>query len=198
MCDRDVGLSVTVVASPRARAQICSSLTLSRSSTTVLDPLTKCRSHAVRSTLTPTVPARVLTFPTARACRRLLAARPPTSLSLPRTTLARRLASTEAPAAGASPQPPYRPTRAARLFQTIGRITLFAVVTSGGLLYYVAYKDRTPGPQLPPDPTKKNLVILGSGWGATSLLDGLDTTDYNVVSTSVVSFRGCALTENST
>ena len=71
-------------------------------------------------------------------------------------------------------------------------------MTSGGLLYYVAYKDRTPGPQLPPDPTKKNLVILGSGWGATSLLDGLDTTDYNVVSTSVVSFRGCALTENST
>lgn len=36
--------------------------------------------------------------------------------------------------------------------------------------------------QLPHDPEKKTLVVLGSGWGATSLLGKLDTTDYNVVS----------------
>ena len=55
------------------------------------------------------------------------------------------------------------------------------VVGSGALFYYVAQKDRTPGEQLPHDPTKKTLVVLGSGWGATSLLQKLDTTDYNVV-----------------
>lgn len=62
-----------------------------------------------------------------------------------------------------------------------GRVTLFTIVASGGLFYYVAYKDRTPGPQLPHDPSKKTLVILGSGWGATSLLNSLDTSEYNVV-----------------
>lgn len=34
---------------------------------------------------------------------------------------------------------------------------------------------------MPFDPEKKTLVVLGSGWGATSLLSTLDTTDYNVV-----------------
>ena len=62
-----------------------------------------------------------------------------------------------------------------------GRITIFSVVASTGLFYWVAYKDRTPGPQLPHDPSKKSLVILGSGWGATSLLNSLDTSEYNVV-----------------
>lgn len=57
------------------------------------------------------------------------------------------------------------------------------MVASGGLFYYVAHKDRTPGLQLPHDPSKKTLVVLGSGWGATSLLNSLDTDDYNVVST---------------
>lgn len=47
--------------------------------------------------------------------------------------------------------------------------------------YYIAQKERHPGPQLPFDPSKKTLVILGSGWGATSLLKGLDTSEYNTV-----------------
>jgi NADH:ubiquinone reductase (non-electrogenic) len=34
---------------------------------------------------------------------------------------------------------------------------------------------------MPFDPEKKTLVILGSGWGATSLLKNMDTADYNVV-----------------
>ena len=42
-------------------------------------------------------------------------------------------------------------------------------------------KERHPGPQLPFDPEKKTLVILGSGWAATSLLKGLDTENYNTV-----------------
>lgn len=55
-------------------------------------------------------------------------------------------------------------------------------LATGTAFYYVAQKDRTPGVQLPHDPTKKTLVILGSGWGATSLLNSLETADYNVVS----------------
>lgn len=38
-----------------------------------------------------------------------------------------------------------------------------------------------PGEQLPADKTKPTLVVLGSGWGATSFLKSLDTEEYNVV-----------------
>lgn len=48
-------------------------------------------------------------------------------------------------------------------------------------MYWVAFKDRHPGSQLPFDPEKKNLVILGTGWGATSLLKSIDTKEFNVV-----------------
>ncbi|KAI0328790.1 NADH dehydrogenase [Cubamyces sp. BRFM 1775] len=97
---------------------------------------------------------------------------------LPRSQLARRWLSTGSE--GASAPPPPRPSFWKRFLQVTGSITLVTVAT-GGALYYVAQKDRTPGPQLPHDPTKKTLVILGSGWGATSLLNSLDTVDYNVI-----------------
>jgi hypothetical protein len=44
------------------------------------------------------------------------------------------------------------------------------------------YLAGSPGEQLPQDPTKKNVVVLGSGWGATAFLKALDTEEYNVVS----------------
>ncbi|KAL0958838.1 hypothetical protein HGRIS_014155 [Hohenbuehelia grisea] len=65
--------------------------------------------------------------------------------------------------------------------QILGRVTLITVVGGTGAFYYATQKDRTPGPQKPADPTKKTIVVLGSGWGATSLLKNLDTEDYNVV-----------------
>jgi hypothetical protein len=43
-------------------------------------------------------------------------------------------------------------------------------------------KDLYPPNQLDHDPTKKTVVILGSGWGATSFLKSLDNEEYNVVS----------------
>ena len=46
----------------------------------------------------------------------------------------------------------------------------------------MTHRERHPGVQLPFDPEKKTIVVLGSGWGATSLLNTLDTTEYNVVS----------------
>ena len=68
-----------------------------------------------------------------------------------------------------------------RFLQTTGSVTL-VTAASGVAFYYFAQKDKTPGIQLPHDPSKKTLVICGSGWGATSLLNSLDTNDYNVVS----------------
>ncbi|KAI0946750.1 hypothetical protein AcW1_010122 [Taiwanofungus camphoratus] len=67
-----------------------------------------------------------------------------------------------------------------RFLQVVGSVTLITVA-SGGVFCYYAQKDRTPGLQLPHDPEKKTLVVLGSGWGATSLLSSLDTDDYNVI-----------------
>lgn len=55
------------------------------------------------------------------------------------------------------------------------------LVGTGSLFYYSSYKDRTPGVQEPFDPSKKTVVVLGSGWGATSLLKSLNNEDYNVV-----------------
>ncbi|KAI6044556.1 NDE2, mitochondrial external NADH dehydrogenase [Pisolithus marmoratus] len=72
--------------------------------------------------------------------------------------------------------------------QMLGRVTLVTVVGAAGTFWYITYKDRNPGPQLPFDPSKKTLVILGSGWGATSLLKGLDTTDYNTIVISPKNF----------
>ncbi|KAM4062305.1 pyridine nucleotide-disulfide oxidoreductase [Hirsutella rhossiliensis] len=54
----------------------------------------------------------------------------------------------------------------------------------GGLVGYtlfVIYQDRHPEPQYEPDPSKKTLVILGTGWGSVALLKKLDTENYNVV-----------------
>ncbi|KAK2460222.1 hypothetical protein APHAL10511_007757 [Amanita phalloides] len=72
--------------------------------------------------------------------------------------------------------------------QFLGRATLITILGSAGTFYYVTYRERHPGPQLPPDPTKKTIVVLGSGWGATSLLNTLDTSEYNVVVISPKNF----------
>jgi len=55
------------------------------------------------------------------------------------------------------------------------------MISGVGIFYFTAKHDKHPGSQMPFDPEKKTLVVLGSGWGATSLLKTLDTTDYNVV-----------------
>lgn len=65
-----------------------------------------------------------------------------------------------------------------------------AIVVSGvaGWCYltWLVYKESNPGSQLPQTEfkengnRKKNIVILGSGWGAISALNKLDTTQYNV------------------
>jgi NADH:ubiquinone reductase (non-electrogenic) len=92
------------------------------------------------------------------------------------------------------PPPPLpRQSRWRGFLQTLGRVTLFTIVTASGTFYYITQKDRHPGPQLPFDPEKKTVVVLGSGWGASSLIKGLDTTDYNVVSTHTCISRSSQL-----
>lgn len=59
---------------------------------------------------------------------------------------------------------------------------------AGSLVFsYAVYKELHPSPQIPQSPTfqngskRKNLVILGTGWGGVSLLQDLDTSLYNVI-----------------
>jgi NADH:ubiquinone reductase (non-electrogenic) len=66
-------------------------------------------------------------------------------------------------------------------FRRVGQIFGYgsiAAMASGG--YYVYYANHPPE-QLAYDASKKTIVILGSGWGSTALLDSIDTTEYNVV-----------------
>lgn len=79
--------------------------------------------------------------------------------------------------------PPAAPrqSRWRSFLQVLGRTTLITILAGAGGFYYITQRDRHPGAQLPFDPEKKTVVVLGSGWGATSLLSNIDTTDYNVV-----------------
>lgn len=97
-------------------------------------------------------------------------------------------AASTGPAASQTPPPPPSQGRWRYFLQTLGRVTLITVIGASATFYYVAQKEKNPGPQLPFDPSKKTLVILGSGWGATSLLKGLDTSDYNTIVVSPKNF----------
>lgn len=68
-----------------------------------------------------------------------------------------------------------------RVLRWTWRITYLSTL---GLLAYTAYgiwDSRNPAEQQEPDPNKKTLVVLGTGWGSVSLLKNLDTENYNVV-----------------
>ncbi|KAK8046337.1 hypothetical protein PG996_014401 [Apiospora saccharicola] len=61
------------------------------------------------------------------------------------------------------------------------RLTYLYVLGSIGYVIYDGYVSRHPDDQFTPDPSKKNLVILGTGWGSVALLKKLDTENYNVI-----------------
>lgn len=66
------------------------------------------------------------------------------------------------------------------------RAATFTGIAGWLYLTYLVYKETNPGSQSPQTEfseignKKKNIVILGSGWGAVSVLKTLDTTKYNV------------------
>ncbi|XAO22159.1 hypothetical protein I312_100925 [Cryptococcus bacillisporus CA1280] len=76
---------------------------------------------------------------------------------------------------------PYVLTRGRKFLQTFGRVTLIAILTATGAFLYVTYTQSNPAEQLDSDPSKPTVVVLGSGWGATSFLKSLDTDEFNVV-----------------
>jgi len=80
---------------------------------------------------------------------------------------------------GAPTPPPKK--KGFRTLRWAWRLTYLSLLGSVAYVGYGIYEDRNPEPQTEPDPTKKTLVILGTGWGSVSLLKRLDTENYNVV-----------------
>ncbi|GAD95091.1 alternative NADH-dehydrogenase [Paecilomyces variotii No. 5] len=82
--------------------------------------------------------------------------------------------------AAAAPEAP-KPRRRFRFLRWAWRLTLLSGLGMAGTVAYSIYELRHPAEQVEPDPNKKTLVILGSGWGSVSLLKKLDTENYNVI-----------------
>ncbi|EEQ30913.1 alternative NADH-dehydrogenase [Microsporum canis CBS 113480] len=87
------------------------------------------------------------------------------------------------PTVSSSLQPPPPPPKRKRFrfFRWTWRLILLSILGTTGWAVYNVYQHRNPADQVPPDPDKKTLVILGTGWGSVSLLKKLDTENYNVV-----------------
>ncbi|BEJ08958.1 hypothetical protein CcaverHIS641_0510520 [Cutaneotrichosporon cavernicola] len=91
-------------------------------------------------------------------------------------------------AATVAPPPPGKPEAGPQKVKKSGFRRAWTLVSRGAILaaigavctfVYVTQTETNPGDQLPQDPTKKTLVVLGSGWGATSFLKHLDTEEFN-------------------
>lgn len=80
-----------------------------------------------------------------------------------------------------SPIAPVKKPRRFRVFRWIWRATYLSLLGGVGYLVYSVWELRHPDDQFDQDPNKQNLVILGTGWGAVSLLKKLDTENYNVI-----------------
>ncbi|KAK3379410.1 hypothetical protein B0T24DRAFT_154851 [Lasiosphaeria ovina] len=77
--------------------------------------------------------------------------------------------------------PAPKSKRRFRALRWAWRLSLLSALGGVGWIGYGVYQDRHPEPQIEADPTKKTLVILGTGWGSVSLLKRLDTENYNVI-----------------
>ncbi|CAH0018202.1 unnamed protein product [Clonostachys rhizophaga] len=127
------------------------------------------------------------------ASRALSTASRATPRSLTKPSVSMKLATTGRIAfrrayASEAPKPKPRPGKIRRTLRWTWRLTY---LTFGGLLGYTAwviYEDRHPQDQVKPDPSKKTLVVLGTGWGSVALLKNLDTENYNVIVVSPRNF----------
>ncbi|CAI7623702.1 unnamed protein product [Penicillium bialowiezense] len=99
----------------------------------------------------------------------------PVSQSVSR--VARRTYADAAP----TPSPAPKPKKRFRVLRWAWRLTWLSAIALTGTVAYSIIELRSPPDQSPPDPSKKTLVILGTGWGSVSLLKKLDTENYNVI-----------------
>ncbi|MCJ1321386.1 NADH:ubiquinone oxidoreductase [Xylographa vitiligo] len=76
---------------------------------------------------------------------------------------------------------PVTKRRGRGFFRWTWRLTYLSAIGGTAYLAYNIYTLRTPQEQFDPDPSKKTLVVLGTGWGSVSLLKKLDTENYNVI-----------------
>lgn len=76
---------------------------------------------------------------------------------------------------------PNKPKKKGFFRRHYGKMFFVLFATAGALISFDLYLARHPPQQLPHDPTKKTIAILGSGWAATSILKDIDTEFYNVV-----------------
>ncbi|KAJ2507522.1 NADH:ubiquinone oxidoreductase, partial [Coemansia sp. RSA 2049] len=65
--------------------------------------------------------------------------------------------------------------------QKLKRAAYGTALVGATYMGWLMYQNRNPSEQLPFDPSKKTLVLLGTGWGSTTALKNIDTDNFNVV-----------------
>lgn len=103
------------------------------------------------------------------------------------STTARVFQESASKAQSAKAVPVKKPSFIRRAGKIAWRTTWISTLLATAYVSYQIYDESNPGKQQPQAATlpngapRKTVVILGSGWGAVSLLKRLDTTVYNVV-----------------
>lgn len=83
--------------------------------------------------------------------------------------------------APSSPPPPPNPKIKKGIVRRTLKLSGWAAAGVLAVGAYELYRARNPPEQLPYDPTKRTIVVLGSGWASTSFLKKLKTDQFNVV-----------------
>ncbi|KAK4962303.1 NADH:ubiquinone oxidoreductase [Elasticomyces elasticus] len=108
-------------------------------------------------------------------------ARPSASQQLSKPLLRQAFQRSYGETAIPTPQPVVPKKRSWGVLRWLWRLTYLSAIAGTGFVGYGIYSNRNPPEQVDPDPNKKTLVVLGTGWGSVSLLKKLDTENYNVV-----------------
>ncbi|KAL9079209.1 MAG: hypothetical protein Q9157_001878 [Trypethelium eluteriae] len=108
--------------------------------------------------------------------------RPATAIALTRNTLSRPVLRQAFRRGYADHQTEQKVKKSTfGVLKWLWRLTCLGTFAGLGYVGYGIYISRNPEDQAEPDPNKKTLVVLGTGWGSVSLLKKLDTENYNVV-----------------
>lgn len=86
---------------------------------------------------------------------------------------------TPKPTGPSSSPPPPKPKKG--IVRRVLKLLGWAAAGTFAVGAYELYRARNPPEQLPYDPTKRTIVVLGSGWASTSFLKKLKTDQFNVV-----------------